>query len=41
MLEILQRERPDIPVEAFEAAYRYATTNPQRRRSAKPWHKQT
>lgn len=38
--EMLQRERPDVPAGAFEAAYRYAKTNPQRGRPAKPWHKQ-
>lgn len=38
--EMLQRERPDVPAEALEAAYRYAKANPQRGRPAKPWHKQ-
>jgi uncharacterized protein (DUF433 family) len=39
--EMLEQERPDVPPEAFEAAYRYAKANPQRGRPAKPWRKQT
>jgi len=38
--EMLQRERTDVPAEAFETAYRYAKANPQRGRPSKPWHKQ-
>jgi len=36
--EMLCRERPDIPAEALEAAYRYAKANPQCGRPPKPWH---
>jgi uncharacterized protein (DUF433 family) len=36
--EMLERERPDVPPTAFEAAYRYAKTNPRSERPPKPWH---
>lgn len=35
-LEMLHRERPDVPREAFEAAYRYTKENPYHR-PAPPW----
>lgn len=36
----LHAEFPMIPMEAFEAAYRYAKANPRRGRPAKPWRTQ-
>lgn len=38
--EMLQQERPDVPPQAFEAAYRYAKAHPQTDQPPKPWREQ-